>query len=109
MKLPTETFGNVVVVHTPEELSVENSDPVHGFLTSLDRQFVIIDIDGTETFDSVGLTTLLDVQDVLRESEGDVKICTNNAVNRKILEVTRIDQHLEVFESVIDAVKSFAT
>ena len=38
---------------------------------------------------------------------GDVKIATTNAINRKILEITRLDQQLEVFDSVIDAVKSF--
>ena len=39
---------------------------------------------------------------------GDLKISTSNAANRKILEITRLDQQLEVFDSVIDAVKSFA-
>ena len=38
---------------------------------------------------------------------GEVKIATTNSANRKILEITRLDQHLEVFDSVIDAVKSF--
>jgi len=36
-----------------------------------------------------------------------LKISTDSAVNRKILEITRLDQQLEVFDSVIDAVKSF--
>lgn len=39
--------------------------------------------------------------------DGDVKISTSNNANRKILEITRLDQHLEVFDSVIDAVRSF--
>jgi hypothetical protein len=30
-------------------------------------------------------------------------------VNRKILEITRLDEQLDVFDSVIDAVKSFRT
>jgi hypothetical protein len=34
-------------------------------------------------------------------------LIAGNAVNRKILDITRLDQQLEVFESVIDAVKSF--
>jgi hypothetical protein len=38
---------------------------------------------------------------------GDLKISTHNLANRKILEITRLDQQLEVYDSVIDAVKSF--
>jgi hypothetical protein len=36
-----------------------------------------------------------------------LKISTGNLANRKILEITRLDQQMEVFETVIDAVKSF--
>jgi len=107
MNLPTEIFGNVVVIHTPEELSDDKSEQLEGFLTSLERSKVIVDLDGTETFDSLGLAALLNAQETLRELDGDLKIATSNKVNRKIFEITRLDQQLEVFDSVIDAVKSF--
>ena len=57
--------------------------------------------------DSEGLTSLLTLQENLQELGGDVKITTTNPANRKILEITRLDQHLEVYDSVIDAVKSY--
>ncbi|WDI42467.1 STAS domain-containing protein [Bremerella sp. P1] len=108
MNLSTEIFGAVMVVHTPEELGEDQADNVRAFLESRERQNLIVDLDGTETIDSVGLETLLDVQDTLREKGGDLRIATTNYANRKILEVTRLDSMLEVFDSVIDAVKSFA-
>ena len=107
MNLPTETFGDVIVVHVPEELNEEVAVKFQNFLTSLELARVIVDLDGAEQFDSAALETLLDVQDQLRENEGDLKVVANNHVNRKILEVTRLDEHLEVFDGVIDAVKSF--
>lgn len=107
MKLPTEVFGDVVVVHTPEELSDDLKTQIEEFISTLDRSKVIIDLNGTESIDSGGLDALLKVQDMLREQQGDLKISTNNKINRKILEVTRLDEQLEVFDSVIDAVKSF--
>ena len=107
MKLPTEVFGDVVVVHTPEELGEDITEYLEDFLTTLDRGKVIIDLNGTESIDSGGLEALLGVQDALRERAGDLKVTTNNKVNRKILEVTRLDEQLEVFDSVIEAVKSF--
>jgi anti-anti-sigma factor len=107
MKLPTEVFGNVVVVHTPEELGEEQAAQLSAFLTTLDRVNVILDLDGTESIDSGGLTSLLETQESLRNADGDLRVSTSNKVNRKILEITRLDQHLEVYDSVIEAVKSF--
>ena len=107
MKLPTEIFGNVIVVHTPEELSAETSGQLETFLTNLDRSQVIIDLNG-ETIESGGLEAVLGAQESLRALGGDIKISTSNHVNRKILEMTRLDEQLEVFETVIEAVKSFA-
>ncbi len=107
MKLPTEVFGDVVVVHAPEEVSEDHAENLVAYLTSLDRLQVILDLDGAESFDSQGLEAILAAQETLRESAGDLKISTANSVNRKILEITRLDQQIEVFDSVIDAVRSF--
>jgi anti-sigma B factor antagonist len=108
MKLPTEVFGEVVVVHTPDELGADTSLQLERFLTSQERSNVIVDLDGSETIDSGGLEALLNAQEALRALNGDLKVATSNAANRKILEITRLDDQLEVFETVIDAVKSFA-
>lgn len=108
MKLPTEIFGNVIVVHTPEELSADTAGQFESFLTSLDRSQVVIDLNGSETIESGGLEAMLEAQEALQALGGDVKVSTSNAANRKILEMTRLDQQLDVFESVLDAVKSFA-
>ena len=107
MNLPTEIFGDVVVVHTPEELGSDQCDDFESFILTLERNNVVLDVDNTETLDSKGLEAMLNVQDALRGEEGEVKIAATNANNRKIFEITRIDQHLEVFDSVVDAVKSF--
>jgi anti-sigma B factor antagonist len=107
MNLPTEIFGDVIVVHTPDELGAEQSDAFEAYLPTLERKRVVLDVDGTELLDSRGLTALLNVQDKLRDEGGEVKISTTNPANRKIFEITRLEHHLEVFDSVIDAVKSF--
>lgn len=108
MKLPTEVFGDVVVVHTPEELGADTAAQLEKYLTSQERSNVIVDLDGSETIDSGGLEALLSAQEALRALQGDLKISTSNAANLKILEITRLDQQLEVFDTVIEAVRSFA-
>jgi len=52
MNLPTEVFGDVVVVHTPEDISDDQAAGLEAFLTSLERSRVVADLDGTETMDS---------------------------------------------------------
>jgi anti-sigma B factor antagonist len=107
MNLPTEIFGDVVVVHTPQELGAEQRDAFEAYVPRLERSKVVLDLDNTETLDSGGLSALLNAQESLRLEHGDARIATSNPVNRKILEITRLDQQLEVFGSVIEAVKSF--
>ncbi len=107
MNLPSEIFGDVIVVHTPDELGAENCDAFEAYVPSLERHNVVLDLDATEMIDSKGLTALLNVQDKLRDLSGEAKIATTNDTNRKIFEITRLDQNLEVFDSVVDAVKAF--
>jgi len=107
MNLPTELFGSVVVVHTPEELGHDHAEKLVHCVGRLERDLVVIDLDNTEMIDSAGLSALLDVQDKLRGIGGQLKVATTNHTNRKILEITRLDRYLDVFDSVIDAVKSF--
>ncbi len=107
MNLPTEIFGEVIVVHTPEELGSDHADQLERYLTTLERSCVVLDLDHTEMIDSAGLTVVLDAQANLRELGGDLKIASSNHINRKIFEITRLDEQLDIFESVLDAVKSF--
>ena len=107
MNYPTEVFGDVVVVHTPEELNEDQTGPFDAYVSGLEQKQVVFDLDNTETLDSAGLKSLIDNQTRLRDEMGMLKIATTNDTNRKILEITRLDLQLEVFDSVIDAVKSF--
>lgn len=107
MNLPTELFGSVLVVHTPDELCAEQTERFTAFLGGLEQHQIVLDMDHTESLDSDGLTSILAAQDLFRQGLGDLKIATTNSINRKILEMTRLDQQLEVFESVVDAVNSF--
>ncbi len=107
MKLPTEVFGDVVVVHAPEEFSRDRAENFEVFVPSLQQHKVVLDLDHTEILGSTGLEAMLNVCDKLRERGGDLKVAASNPTNRKILEITRLDQQLEVFSNMIDAVRSF--
>jgi len=110
MRITTETFGNVLVVHAPEELTEEAASQ---FLDAFDTPIeagqvnVVLEMDRSEAFDSTGLNTLLDLQDKLREQGGNLTVCGLGDPGRKIFEVTRLDKRFDIFDSIIDAVASF--
>src|SRR5258708_7892688 len=66
MQLTTETFGHVMVVHTPDELT---EDTATGFLDALDSVIgqghvqLVLEMDRSEAYDSAGLNVLLDLQE----------------------------------------------
>jgi len=107
MQLNTEVFGDVAVAHAPQEISEAQVDALKLAFQSVPRASIVLDLEGTEMLDSAGLELLLDLQDALRERGGELKIATSNHVNRKILEITRLDREFEVFDAVLDALKSF--
>jgi len=107
MNLPTEVFGNVVVVHSPDELGYDQCENFVDFVTGLPQARVVLDLDGTEQIDGAGLTSLLDVRDNRVAAGGNLKLAVINPNNRKIIELTRLDRQLEVFDSVLEAVKSY--
>jgi anti-sigma B factor antagonist len=105
--LSLETFGQITVVHAPEELAREQAELFRQAVGSLPHKKIVLDLDQTELLDSAGLTSLVDLADELRNAGGELKIATSDATNRKILEITRLDQYVEVYGTVLEAVRSF--
>ena len=110
MQINTEIFGNVLVAHTLDELTDDTSaEFVRALSDAINEQHfqVVLQMDHSETLDSAGLTALLDLQDLTREQGGNLKISGLEEPGKKILEMTRIDQRIDLFDSVIEAVSSF--
>ncbi len=107
MNLQTETFEDVIVVHAPDDLGGDHAEDFSDFVSTLELTQIVVDLDGTEMIDSAGLTALLDSRDALHERGGELKVATTNSNNRKILEITQLDRQLEVFDTVVGAVRAF--
>lgn len=110
MKITTETFGNVLVAHTPDELTDETAstvqDAVDGAVATGCCN-IVLQMDRSDTFDSAGLTTLFDLQDQLRAEGGRLAVCGLQEHGQKVFEITRMDRWFDLYDSVIDAVSSF--
>jgi len=110
MQITTEIFGNVLVAHTPDELTEDNTP---AFKDALEKQLqnrganLVLQMDRSDHFDSTGLSFLLEMQESLRSQGGNIVISGLTDVGRKILEMTRLDQRFDTYDSVIDAVSSY--
>lgn len=110
MPIATETYGEVVVVRLDDELTGDN---VVRFQNALEqpleegiRNFVM-DMEKTEYLDNAGLEAIDDLIQDVGKTAGQVKFSGLGAGCRKIFEVTRLDRRVDVFDSLIDAVRSF--
>ncbi|MDA1016371.1 MAG: STAS domain-containing protein [Planctomycetota bacterium] len=110
MQINTETFGDVLVAHTPDEVTEDTSPQ---FLDALSASIedgqlnVVLQMDRSDQFDSVGLTSLVELKEKLRSVGGSLKISGLPETGKRVFEVTRLDSRFEIFDSVIDAVSSF--
>ena len=110
MKITTEVFGHVLVAHTPDELTEDTAPllqdavagPVGNGIVN-----IVLQMDGTETYDSQGLESLLDLQDQLRDKGGNIVVSGLPETGAKLFEITRLDRRFDIFDAVIDAVSSF--
>lgn len=107
MNFSHEIFGDVAVVHAPDELTEAQVPALMDTCDRLGFAHVVLELDSTEVMDSAALTALLDLDDALAAKGGALKLATSNPINRQILRLTRIDQRILVFDSLVDAVKSF--
>jgi anti-anti-sigma factor len=110
VQILTEIFGDVLVAHAPDELT---EDPARLLTNTVKRALeagqvkVVLQMDRTDGFDSLGLSALADLQDQLRGAGGGMKVCGLTDSGRKVFQIVRFDRRFESFDSLIDAVGSF--
>ncbi len=110
MQINTETFGDVLVAHTPDEITEETSEPFFDALNESvesGQRNIVLQMDHSDHFDSVGLSSLLEFKESIRHQGGTIKISGLVDPGKKIFEITRLNNRFELFDSVIDAVSSF--
>ncbi len=71
--------------------------------------FVVLDMSGIKWMNSAGLGIIMASITTLRGSGGDLKLANVNERVLRPIEITKLDQVIEMFESLEEAVDSFAS
>ncbi len=110
MPMVTEIYGEVAVARLEDELTEDN---LGRFDAMIERPLeegvhnLVIDMEKTEYIDNAGLESLENLRDRLEAAGGRIKYSGLGLTCRKIFEMTRLDQRLELFDNMLDAVRSF--
>ncbi len=105
-----ELENNVIVFGTPERLTMDVSDE----LKKLFKEHVeaghikmVVDLHKTTYMDSSGLGAIVSKIAATRSQNGDIRLASPRPTVSNLLELTHIDQIVQIFDSVDQAVKSY--
>ena len=110
MAMTTETYGDVAVARLEDELTLDNAERFRIILEPPLEEGIrhfVIDLEKTEYLDNAGLEAMFDLMEKLEGTGGQVKFSGLGPGCRKIFELTRLDRRVDIFDSLIDAVRSF--
>lgn len=96
-----ELFGN---------LNARNANQFKNSITNLadDKSiFLVIDMEGVDFVDSTGLGSLVAALRIVREKNGDIKVCNLKDNVRSVFELIRLNKLFDIFDSRNEAIDSY--
>ena len=109
MNIQAESYGHVVMLILEGELT---EDSLGVFRKAVEHQLggkevidLALNLEKVPFVDSAALEYLLDLQEILAERLGQIKLVKPGENIRKILEITRLESVFEVYADVPEAVK----
>ncbi len=110
MNITAETHGHAVILNLEGELNEDSlsvfDEAVSHYFTRREAVDLILNLARVQFIDSAALERLVDLHDTLQENLGQLKLARPEDNVRQILELTRLNGSLPVFDDVPEAVKS---
>ena len=110
MNVTAESYGQAVILNCKGEMSVDSLDAFKGAvehqLEDAQVRDLVLNLREVPFVDSAALEYLLELQEVLNERLGQVKLAQLDENISTILEITRLDSTFERFDDVADAVRT---
>lgn len=109
MKMTSENYDHITVITCAGDITADDLEPMKKLVTNRlengGRDFVM-ELNQTEFIDSMGLETLLWMQEQADECLGQLRLAGPTENFRKILHVTRLEHHFDAHADVETALKS---
>jgi len=106
-----ERDNGAVIIDVRGEITFENSDILRDKLNELCDQGhcrLIIDLANLKYMSSAGMGVLVHGLKKTRQGKGDLRLVNLSAKMRRVFLITQFTHHFAVYNSLEDAVKSFA-
>ncbi|HWL94666.1 MAG TPA: STAS domain-containing protein [Phycisphaerae bacterium] len=111
--MPTSVvkYNHVAVLTSKDDFTRDSIDQFrHAAKKCVEEGFnsLVLDCAHVGAIDSVGLETLLEMQDKCEDLVGCVKLCALDETIERILTITRLIRRFETFPDLDSAVRSFS-
>jgi len=110
MKIKIQSYNDVIVVELQGELVTEYVQQFKDAISetmSADPGGIVLDMSKVGFIDSVGLEELLSLREECNDKSCQLKLAGLDENCRKIFVVTRLQNQLDTYEELAEAVKSF--
>lgn len=106
-----ERENGVVVINVNGEITFENSDLLRDKINELVEQQktrLVIDLANLKYMSSAGMGVLVHGLKKTRQGQGDLRLAHLSPKMRRVFLITQFTHHFSVFNSIEEAIKSFA-
>ncbi|MHC4982547.1 MAG: STAS domain-containing protein [Planctomycetota bacterium] len=110
MSIAAESYGHAVILNLQGDLT---EDSLSALKQSVDHQLeaegvidLVLNFEKVPFIDSPSLEYLLELQELLNQRFGQVKLLKCDENIRKILEITRLETSFEICDEVAEAIKA---
>lgn len=109
-----ETKFNDIIVLTVKGNLVQKADTdrLQSHLEEMlenKAKFIVMDLKHVSIITSLGIGGVIRALRTVREKDGDLKLSAVNASVKKVFDITRLNELIEIHETSDDAVRSFAS
>ena len=106
-------FNNVLVLTVKGNLvQKDDTDKLQSRLVEIienKSKYVVMDLKHVSIITSLGIGGVIRALRTVKESGGDLKLSAVNASVKKVFDITKLNELIEIHETSDDAVKSFSS
>lgn len=110
MNIREEKNNDITICALEGEVNINTSPELRKKFMSIieaNEKKILIDLTNVSYLDSSGLATFIEILQRLKKINGGLRFCNINERVRNILEVTKLVNLFEIFESREEALKGF--